>query len=169
MAELIAITYEGREEANDVRNALTSMSEAKLIDLEDAAVAYKDQNGELQLDQELDETAAGALYGGFWGVLLGLLFSIGTGGALAPLVAGAFGASFGALSARLSDFGINEELMRQLASDIDDGKATLFVLARNVTYDELMPRLGRHAGKVLSTSLPEAAEAELRRWLHDAA
>jgi uncharacterized membrane protein len=50
-------------------------------------------------------TAAGALGGGFWGMLLGLLF-------LNPFLGAAIGATAGPLSGRFTDIGINDQMMR---------------------------------------------------------
>jgi uncharacterized membrane protein len=169
MADLIAITYDTRSEANAARDALSAMATEHLVEVEDAVVAYKDSKGNVRLDQTINVTAAGAAYGGFWGALLGMLFTITAGAPLVPLATAAFGAGFGALSARLTDFGINDEMMRKLASDIDSGKATLFVLAREVTYDKVLHRLAKFRGEVLRTSLPENIERDLRNWLHHAA
>ena len=89
MAELIAITYNTRAEANAAREALSTMSAEHLVELEDAAVAYKDKKGRVRLDQTLDLTAAGAAYGGFWGALLGMLFTFAAGAPLLPLATAA--------------------------------------------------------------------------------
>ena len=169
MAELIAITYNTRAEANAAREALSTMSAEHLVELEDAAVAYKDKKGRVRLDQTLDLTAAGAAYGGFWGALLGMLFTFAAGAPLLPLATAAFGAGFGALGARLTDYGINDDMMRKLASEIEAGRATLFVLARKVTYDKVIRQLATYKGEVLRTSLPEQIEADLRRCLENAA
>jgi uncharacterized membrane protein len=62
-----------------------------LLDLEDAVVAVKDQNGKVKLHQSVNLTAAGAVSGGFRGSLIGLIF-------LNPLLGFAVGAAAGAAS-----------------------------------------------------------------------
>ena len=46
-----------------------------LIDLEDAVVAVKEKDGKVKLNQIHKLTQAGATSGGFWGALIGMLFS----------------------------------------------------------------------------------------------
>jgi uncharacterized membrane protein len=60
-----------------------------LIELGDAVIAVKDDKGRVKLNQMVNLTAAGALSGGLWGMLIGLIF-------LMPLVATALGAASGA-------------------------------------------------------------------------
>ena len=166
LADLIAITYETRQQANASREALAELAREHLIELEDTAIAYKDASGHVRLDQTVNLTASGAANGGFWGLLLGLVFSVPTGGAaLFPLLTTAFGAGVGALSARLNDFGINEQMMKKLGEEVEAGKATLFVLARKVSYDKVVKHLGKFEGKVLRTSLPEDIEVQLEKAL----
>ena len=62
-----------------------------MIDLEDAVVAVKDAKGKVQLHQMVNLTAAGAVGGGFWGSLIGLIF-------LNPILGAALGATAGAVS-----------------------------------------------------------------------
>ena len=50
------------------------MQKEYLVDLEDAVVAVKDAEGKLKLHQSVPLTAMGASQGGFWGLLIGLLF-----------------------------------------------------------------------------------------------
>ena len=87
--------------AEEVRLSLMKMQKDYLIDLEDAVVAVKDQNGKGRLHQAVNLTAAGAVSGGFWGSLIGLMF-------LNPLLGMAMGAAAGAVSGALTDVGIHE-------------------------------------------------------------
>ena len=90
MATFVAIAYDDPHQAHEVRLALARLQKEYLIDLADAVVAVKDTNGKVKLHQTFNLTAAGALSGGFWGTLIGLLF-------FSPLLGAAIGASAGAL------------------------------------------------------------------------
>ena len=57
--------YEDQFKAEEVRLALMKMQKDYLIDLEDAAVAVKDQKGKVPLHQSVNLTAAAAIGGGF--------------------------------------------------------------------------------------------------------
>jgi uncharacterized membrane protein len=70
-----------------------------LIDMEDAVVVTKDAKGKVKLQQAMNLTLAGASSGGFWGLLIGMIF-------LNPLLGMALGASAGALSGKFAVFRI---------------------------------------------------------------
>ena len=88
------------------------MQKDYLIDLEDAVVAVKDQKGKVRLHQAVNVTAAGAVSGGFWGALVGMLF-------LNPLLGMAMGATAGAASGALADVGIDDKFMNDEAGQFD--------------------------------------------------
>ncbi len=115
----------------------------------------------MKLDQTVNLAAAGAWSGGFWGLLIGLIFSIPFGGPLLPIIAGVFGAGFGAISGSMADFGINDEMMKELSANLDEGKAVLFVLVRKATTDKVLEHLDRFEGKVLKTSLSKELDDKL--------
>ena len=169
MSELVSILFDSKEEAMSARVEFSRMQSEHLVELEDMATVYRGKNGRVRLDQTVDLTAAGAATGGFWGLLLGLLFSIPFGGPLLPIVTGVFGAGFGALGGTLSDYGIDDEMMREVGAGLDTGKAALFVLVRKATMDKVLTHLQRHPGKVLRTSLSAELEEKLRRVIEQAA
>ena len=103
MSTLAVIGYNDIFKAEEVRLSLMKMQRDYLIDLEDAVVAVKDPSGKVKLHQTTNLTAAGAISGGFWGALIGLIF-------LSPLLGMAMGAGAGAVSA-LTDVGISDMFM----------------------------------------------------------
>src|SRR5262249_26813194 len=104
MSTLVVIEYDDQFKAEEVRLTLMKMKKDYLIDLEDAVVAVKDQKGKVRLHQAVNLTAAGAMSGGFWGALIGLIF-------LNPLLGMAIGATAGAVSGALTDVGIDDKFM----------------------------------------------------------
>jgi uncharacterized membrane protein len=72
-------------------------------------VATKDEKGKVRLNQIHNLTASRAVSGGYWGALIGLLF-------LNPLLGAAVGATAGAVSGALTDVGINNNFMKEIAS-----------------------------------------------------
>src|SRR5262249_45750778 len=129
-----------------------------LIDMADAVVAVKDAAGKVQLHQAVNLTTAGAVSGGFWGALVGLIF-------LNPPLGMAVGATAGAASRSLSDLGINDAFMKDLASTLQPGTSTLFVLVRKSTPDKVLEELAGSGGKVLKSSLSHDDEAKLQAAL----
>ena len=90
MSQLIVIGFDSEADAFALRDELAKAQKEYLLKLEDAVVVTRPTEGEYQLHQALNLTSAGALGGGFWGGLIGLLF-------LNPLAGAAIGA--GAVSA----------------------------------------------------------------------
>lgn len=158
MSTLVVIGYDDAFKAEEVRLSLRKMQQDYLIDLEDAVVAVKDTEGKVKLHQAVNLTGAGALSGGFWGTLVGMLF-------LNPLLGMAVGASAGAVSGALSDIGINDKFMKDLAETMTPGSSALFVLVRKMTPDRVLEAIKGTGGKVLQTSLSHEDEAKLQAAL----
>ena len=159
MSQLIAVAYPDLHKAQEVRIALLKLQKEHLIDLEDAVVVTKDARGKIQLHQAVNLTAAGAVSGGFWGTLIGLIF-------LNPIFGAAVGASFGAISRALTDVGVDDKMMKELAAKLDPGTSALFVLVRSVTADKVLPEIQPFGGTILQSSLSHEDEARLQAALN---
>ena len=163
MSSLVVVGFPTVNEAEEVRGQLVDIQKEQLISLEDAVVVEHDVDGKVHLRQALNLTTAGAIGGGFWGSLVGLLF-------LNPLLGAAVGASIGAASGSLSDLGINDGFMREVGETLPPGTAALCLLARDSTPDRLIDRLRAHAphAKLLRTNLSHTDEERLRQLLEQA-
>jgi uncharacterized membrane protein len=153
--------YPTLEKAEEVRTRLFELQREYIIKLADAVIATKSVNGQVQLHQVVNTTASGAVRGTFWGLLIGVLF-------LNPLLGAAMGAAGGALGGALTDFGINDQFMKQLAESIHPGESALFVLIREMTADKVVEQIKHYGGVVLKTSLADAKEQALRHALASA-
>ena len=158
MSNLVVIGYDDPFKAEEVRLKLRKMQKDYLIDLEDAVVAVKNEKGKVKLHQAVNLTAAGAVSGGFWGSLIGLIF-------LNPLLGAAVGATAGAVSGALTDVGVDDKFMKELAASMTPGSSVLFVLVRKATPDKVLAELEGLGGKVLKTSLSHDDEAKLQAAL----
>ena len=164
MADLIAISFEVPAKAFDMRARLAELQREYLITMEDVVVVTRDDDGKVKLHQATNLTAAGAVGGGFWGMLIGMLF-------LNPMLGVAVGAGAGALSGYLTDIGVDDAFMKKVGADLKPGGAALFVLVRKVTGDKVLDRLKDFSGtgKVIQTSLTKTSEDELRKVLEKSA
>jgi len=160
MSNLVVIGFDDEHTAFDMRAALARLQKEYLIDMEDVVVVTKDEKGKVKLHQAANLTAAGAVGGTFWGMLIGLIF-------LNPLLGAAVGAGAGAISGKLSDIGIDDKFMKELAETITSGSSALFVLVRKATPDKVLEELKHFKGKVLKTSLTEDKEEKLREVLSE--
>ena len=155
MASLVVIDYENEVKAEDVRLALLKMQKEYLLDLVDAVIVVRDEKGKVKLRQLYDLTAAGAISGGFWGALIGLLF-------LNPLFGFALGAAAGAVSGALRDVGIDDNFMKQLGQTLKPNSAALCVLVRHVTSDKVIEEIKKFGGTLIKTNLSHENENKLR-------
>lgn len=158
MSDLFAIAYDDEYKAEEVRLTLAKLQREHLIELEDAAIVVKDEEGKVKLKQAVNLTAAGAASGSFWGLLIGTLF-------LAPLFGAAVGAATGAIGGALSDIGVDDNFMRELGETLTPGTSALFILVRKVTPDKVLDEVSKYGGKVLRTSLSKDDEAQLQKVL----
>jgi len=163
MSNLVVVVFEEEATAFELRAALAKMQKEYLIEMEDAVVVTKDKESKVKLHQAVNLTAAGAVGGGFWGMLIGLIF-------LNPLLGAAAGAGAGAISGKLSDIGISDTMMKDVAAAFQPGTSALFVLVRKATPDKVLEGLKPFAGKgkVFQTSLSKDDEAALRAVLEKA-
>src|SRR5246127_3078054 len=158
MSDLVVIAFPTEAKAEEVRQKLLAMQKEYLIELSDAVIAVKDAQGNIKLNQLINTTAAGAVTGTFWGALIGLIF-------LMPLAGAAIGAASGAIGGALTDIGINDRWMKEVAASIQPGTAALFLLVRQVTADKGLGGLRGEGGTVMRTSLDHTKEAALQAAL----
>jgi uncharacterized membrane protein len=155
MSDLIVVGYDDMFKAEEVRLKLLKMQKEYLVDLEDAVVAVKKEDGKVKLNQMYHLAASGAVGGGFWGMLIGLIF-------LNPILGAVVGAGAGAAAGALSDVGIDDDFMKKLADQLQPGTSVLFVLIRKMTADKVLDELSGTGGKVLQTSLSHEDETKLQ-------
>ena len=158
MSDLVVISFNDEHTAFDMRAQLAKLQKEYLIDMEDVVVVTKNEKGKVKLHQAVNLTAAGAVGGSFWGMLIGMIF-------LNPLLGAAVGAGAGAISGKLSDVGINDKFMKELSASFTPGSSSLFVLVRKVTTDKVLDRLKGFKGKILKTSLTADKEEALKKVL----
>lgn len=158
MSDLVVVAYDSPDQANQMRAKLMQMSKDYLIELEDAVVAVKKDDGKVRLQQMYNLTAGGALSGGFFGLLIGTIF-------LSPLLGLVVGAGAGAVSGALSDIGIDDKFMKELAGSFHPGSSLLFILFRKMTADKVLEELRGTGGKVIKTSLTHESEEALQKAL----
>jgi uncharacterized membrane protein len=163
MSTLVVVVFDDPTTAFDMRTALIRMQKEHLIEMEDSVVVTRNEFGKTKLDQMTNLTSAGAIGGGFWGMLIGLVI-------LNPLLGAALGATAGAVSAKFADIGLNNQMMKDVAASFKPGTSALFVLVRRATADKVLAGLKEFAGKgkVFQTSLNKDDESALREVLEAA-
>jgi uncharacterized membrane protein len=162
VSDLIAVAYPDKKTAEEVRERLLRLTTERVIELEDAVIVDRDEQGRVKLHQVHSPAARGAMGGALWGGLIGFLF-------LAPLLGMAIGAAAGGASGAMVDVGVNDDFMRELGQKLPNGGAALIVLVRKVTADKVLPEISEYGGEVLQTSLDDESETRLREVLESRA
>ena len=166
MSNLVILGFDGLHTADEVLNKLRSLQKEYLIDLEDACVVERTQDGKVHMKQAVNLTAIGAATGVSHGALMGVLFGLLFLNPLAGLAIGAVaGAGAGALSGSLSDYGIRDDFIKNIGATIPSGSSALCVLIRSVTEDKVIPEIEPFKPRVLKTSLSTEQEAKLEAAL----
>ncbi|MEW2391140.1 DUF1269 domain-containing protein [Streptomyces venezuelae] len=154
MADLVVLGFTDKDKAEAVLRLSKELSRQELLDLEDAALAWRTQDGKVHVRQSYSLTGAGAAGGALWGTLFGLLF-------LMPVFGAAVGAATGAVAGKLSDIGVNDAFIKEVANTLEPGRAAVFALVRRSTPDRVREALRPFNPTVLRTSLTKDREEEL--------
>lgn len=158
MSDLVVIGFDNEFKADALRLELVALQRESVIGLEDAVVAVKKPDGTVTLKQSYSLPTAGAVGGGFWGLLIGTLF-------LNPLLGAVAGAAAGAAAGALADIGIDDDFMRELAAALEPGRSALFILVPTAMPDTLLEVLRGAGGTVLKTSLSHTDATRLQAAL----
>jgi len=154
MSNLVVLGLDDHEDAERVMDLAGDLAKQHLLELEDCAYAYKDDNGKVRIHQAISLTGAGAASGALWGTLIGMLF-------LVPVAGLAIGAATGAIGGKLADVGINDDTIKQIGSQLEQGRAAVFLLARSATVDKVIDALKPYNPTVIQTNLTKDREEEL--------
>lgn len=155
MSNLVVLAYDDVDTAKQVRDRLFAMQKENLITMSDAVVVERNTDGKVKLHQARNLAGAGAASGALWGGLIGLLF-------LAPVVGMAIGAASGGAAGAMTDLGVDDNLMRDLGTNMPPGSAALFVLVEHATVDKVIPQVAGYGGRVIKSSLSAEQEQILR-------
>jgi uncharacterized membrane protein len=158
MAHLVVLGVDNRDDAERLFDLAGDLAKQELLQLEDAAYAYRDDRGKVRIHQAISLTGAGAASGALWGTLIGLLF-------LMPVAGLAIGAGTGALAGKLADVGINDDTIKQIGSQLEQGRAAVFLLARSATVDRVIDAIKPFNPTIIQTNLTKDREEELVKAL----
>lgn len=161
MTDLIVLVFQNDRDAFTVRDHLIELQKQHLIRLGDAAVAVRDSQGHVKIKQIVDLTAQGAMGGAFWGLMAGILFWM-------PAMGMAIGTLIGALSGALTDYGVNDEFISQVAREVEPGQSALFLLVLDATMDRVIEQIAPWKPRVLRTNLSREQEQRLRAAFSEA-
>ncbi len=162
MSNLFVMTFKSESKATEVLTELGNLQKQNLIQLEDAAVAVKDQKGKVKVTQTLEKMQKGSatVWGGFWGLLIGLIF----GG---PIFWALFAGLMARFFARGVDLGIDNTFIKEVGDALEPGDSAVFMLVIEAVQDKVIEDLKQYGGTLYSTSLSDEDEEKLRKALED--
>ena len=167
MSDLVVIAFPSEQKAEQVRQKLLIMQQEYLIELGDAVIALKQEDGRIKLNQLFSYDGGGGGLGHFLGR---------AGRACVPDAARRRGdrRRLGALGGALTDAGINDDFMKDAAQALQPGTAALFLLIRRMTTDKVLDALQGEGGTVMrprsTIRTSRRSECPLRRaWRAGAA
>jgi len=141
--------------------ALTKLIELQkqaLVEIVDAAVVKWPSGSKKPATRQLvPTTELGALDGAFWGMLFGFLFFM-------PIVGAAVGTLAGALAGHFSDYGINDEFIKKVRTQVTEGKSALFLMTGRVTLDKVEEAFkGMEKAELIQSNLTAEQEQKIRQ------
>lgn len=157
MSELIAITFDGADDAMAALGSIRALEREGRIGLEDTAVVTKDADGKVHVKNEMASgTETGAVVGAVLGSLLFFVFPVGA-------IVG--GAVIGGLIGRAVAPGLDGAFVKQVEADLPAGGSALFLLAKSGDPELLIAAMRQYEGRVVQTSLDDEQETALRESL----
>ena len=155
METLTVWTFDAPPLAGEALPRCVALARAGRIAVDDAAlVVWEDGRRKPSLTHLGALTGPGALWAGFWGVLLGLIF-------LVPLAGPAFGAAAGAFASSLADLGVEDDFVKRVRDAVTPGTSALFVISGTAAASALARELA--VAPLLCDLAEEAVWIESRR------
>jgi uncharacterized membrane protein len=157
MATLTVWKFDSADGADQALDTLLRFESQQLLDLIDGAVVSWPEGAKKPRTRQLKPSRGRySLVGAFWGLLFGLIFAV-------PLLGLALGGGMGALTASLSDIGIDDDLIKQVRQSVTPGTSALFLYTQKV-QEGLLDRLSKAQTHpvLIQSSLSAEQEARLR-------
>ncbi|GBQ96744.1 membrane protein [Gluconacetobacter liquefaciens] len=168
MSDLVVLGFDTLDGATLAREEIWKLENEYLVDVDDAVVVRRTDDGKIHLDQSVHTVALGAVDGVWSGMLLGTLIGLVFLNPLAGFAVGAVaGGTAGTVGGALTDFGINDDFMKRIGATLKPGTSALFVLVRKVEPQKVVAHLRALSGHphIVQTSLSPEAEQKLRAAL----
>ena len=156
MGTLTAWKFPTTDGAEYALEKLGKLQSQHLIEVYDAAVVTWEPGRKKPKTRELHDTKRlGALGGGFWGLLFGLIFFV-------PILGLAIGAGMGALAGSMRDVGISDQFIDDVRKKVTPGTSALFALTGEAVTDRVIDEFSGGDAELISTNLSAEQEAKLR-------
>ena len=154
-AELfIAVFKDSEEQAQNTLQRTRELAKAGSLRLQNAAVIVKDSDGEVTVQDIHDVDAKhGAVFGAISGAVIGLL-----GGPVGAIVGAAAGAATGGTTAKLADYGVSENLIKEVRDSMPPGSSAIIAYVELAWVDKAVRQLEQAGAVVTHETLAGSAD-----------
>jgi uncharacterized membrane protein len=155
--EMLIIAYPNETEADQVLKALQQLNHEHLVQLKNSAVVVREKSGKISWNETRDfDAKQGAIVGALAGGLVGKL----TGGSL--LGEAALGALGGVAASKILDLGFDDDLLRQVGTNLPPGSSAIVAVAHFEHTDQALQTLHQYPnGRVMRQTLPLELQQQL--------
>lgn len=157
-SNLSVVVFDTEKKAEEAHLKLLKLQSEGFVELEDVVVVVKEKDETVRYHQMHKMARKGGLVGSLTGLIVGSIF-------FSPLAGALFGAVTGAVSASLTDVGIDDHFMRDLAQKFKPGCSALFTLVRKADPGPVGEAFLGFGGKVLVNSVSKEREGLLQQFL----
>jgi uncharacterized membrane protein len=156
MATVTVLKFETADGATNALARIKDLQTQHLIKVQDAAVVSWPMGKKRPSTRQLvDLVGVGAMSGMFWGLLLGIIF-------LVPFFGMAVGAAFGALGGAFRDYGIDDDFIKRVRSQVTEGTSALFLMTSDAVLDRVAEGMKGEKFEIVATNLSREQEEKLR-------
>ena len=153
------VVFHSEDEAKAAIKRMQKAEKDHLIEVEDAVLITKDQQGKVHVKEYKDfTTRRGAITGGAIGVVVGAVLGGPVGAAIA---AGLVGGAAGAFVGKAVDFGIPKDRIEYVGESLDAGKAAVFGKIKTEHMELLRQSIDQGPGELMEFEITEEAEADI--------
>ena len=155
MATVTVLKFATAEGANNALSQVQDLQKQQLIKLHNAAIVSWPAGKKSPKTKQLVNLAGiGAMSGMFWGMLLGFIFAT-------PLFGMAVGAAFGALGRAFRDYGIDDDFIKRVRSQVTEGTSALFLMTSEAVLDRVVDAMKNVKFEIIATNLSKEQEQKL--------
>ena len=157
MATLSVLKFDSADAAEKGLTLMKELQKQALITLEDAAIVTWPAGAKKPKTRQLYDLACAAAWdGAFWGMLFGLIFFV-------PFFGAAVGGLMGLLAGHFTDYGIDDNFIKEVRGKITEGTSALFLLTHGAVVDRVLDAMKTLPKfEIVATNLPKEQEEKLR-------
>jgi uncharacterized membrane protein len=156
MATVTVLAFQVADGAQAALGRIQELQKRNLITLHDAAIVSWPMGKTSPTTRQLvNLVGLGAASGMFWGMLFGLIF-------FTPFFGLTIGAAIGAAGGAFGDYGINDDFISAVRSQIKEGTSALFLMTSNAVVDRVVDGMRDIKFDLIATNLSHDQERKLR-------